>query len=173
MSCLVAIFSVLVQWITCRTSYCKHLEEGNSFILLLWNMVLEGELFVTALEAQGLPVSWFITYFIYLLFSLMCWVLWHSLVQQPAGRPESPSSSRGSSSLSRGHAVHQDRLLPAVGKILKCPRFCSWPLACIFIKMFSMLFSIYMFCCLPVNIHASYLNFIEANSHVLHPLGTN
>lgn len=146
------LFSVLVQWITCKTSYCKQLGKSDSFILLLWNTVLEGKLFVT-LEAQGLPVSWFITYFIWSPF--LPAVL--SALAQPCSAAcrvsRIPQLLPRLQSLSRGRAMCQDRLLPAVGKILKCPCFCSWLLAYIFIKMlvfnlYVLLFACQYSCCL-------------------------
>lgn len=96
-------------------------------------------------------------------------VLWHGLAQQPAGRPESPLLPCLQEP-ERGRAVCRDRLLPAAGKILKHPHFCSWPLVYIFIKM--LVFNIQVLFS-PVNNHAGYLNFIEANSFVLHRLGMN
>lgn len=159
MSRLVAIFLVLVQGITCRTPHRKQLWNNCSLILLLWETVSEAELSVTAFEAQVPPISSLMTHFIWSPFLpavLACFGM--AVLSSPQGIRNPPNlllclCPRAAIAWVEAVQCTRTGLLPAVGKpLLKCPRFCSWPLAYVFIKM--LFFSLfYKISCLPVNIN--------------------
>lgn len=153
MPCLVAIFSVLVQRITCRNPYCKQLWKGNSFLCFgTWSW--KGT-FLWLFGSSG-AASTLVHYISHLIsFSPCCvGVLWHGLAQQPAGRPESPTIPLclclRAAGAREGPCSEPGQATASAGENTETPSLLFLPLVYIFIKM--LVFSLsYRFCCLPVN----------------------
>lgn len=156
-----AIFLVLVQVITRRTPrHRKQLWNSCSLILLLWETASEGELSVAAFEAQVLPVSSLLTHLTgALTLPAVLAFSGTAMLSSPQGIQNPPCPLLclcPQAATARVEATQRTRmgLLLAVGKpLLKRPRFCSRPLACVCVKM--LFFSLfYEICGLPVSLNA-------------------